>query len=233
MTRQRILIVEDDSKTAQTLRLYLEHAGFAAEVQGDGRSGLAAARSGEFDLLILDLMLPGLSGQSLCQTLRLESQLPILMLTARSTTEDRIEGLELGADDYVTKPFSPREVVARVRTILRRTRPPATDSGMITAGALELDCDRRRLRVGEKQVELTAVELAILAALMRARGRVLSREALIQQAFGDSYEAFDRTIDAHVMKLRKKIEPDRRNPVHLLTVYGTGYRISMEGDDHE
>jgi DNA-binding response OmpR family regulator len=148
MTRQRILIVEDDSKTAETLRLYLEHVGFAAEVVDDGLAGLSAARSGEYDLLILDLMLPGLSGQSLCHTLRLESQMPILMLTARSTTEDRIEGLELGADDYVTKPFSPREVVARVRTILRRARPPATETGLITAGALELDYDRCRLRVG-------------------------------------------------------------------------------------
>jgi DNA-binding response OmpR family regulator len=228
--KQRILIVEDDTKTAKTLGLYLENAGFETEIIGDGTSGLRAARNGRHDLMILDLMLPGLSGESVCRTLRAESMMPIVMLTARSTTSDRIEGLELGADDYITKPFSPREVVARVRTVLRRSQPPTTNNGRLAAGGLELDLDRRTVRVDGRQVELTRIENAILAALMRARGRVLSREALIEQAFGHDYDALDRTIDAHIMKLRKKIEPDRGNPIHVLTVFGSGYRIATGND---
>ena len=179
MARQQILIVEDDAKTAHTLRLYLEHAGFEADVIGDGTSGLRAARTRRYDLMILDLMLPGLSGESVCRTLRTESSLPIVMLTARSTTSDRVEGLELGADDYVTKPFSPREVVARVRTVLRRAQPSTSYTGRLTAGGIELDPDRCTVRIDGRQVVLTRIELAILAALMRARGRVLTREALI------------------------------------------------------
>ena len=233
MRRQHILIVEDYAKTANTLRLYLEHAGFEADVVGDGTSGLEAARRGPYDLMILDLMLPGLSGESVCRTLRAESLLPIVMLTARSTTSDRIEGLELGADDYITKPFSPREVVARVRTVLRRTRPAALETEPLTAGGVELDPDRCTVRVDGRRVPLTRIELDILAALIRARGRVLTREALIEQAFGHDYDALDRTIDAHVMKLRKKIEPDRRNPIYVLTVFGTGYRFAFGANDDE
>jgi len=229
LQKHRILIVEDDPKTAETLRLYLKNAGFEADVIGDGPSGLEAARKGRYVLMILDLMLPGLSGESVCRTLRAESPLPIVMLTARSTTSDRIEGLELGADDYITKPFSPREVVARVRTVLRRTKPSTHDTGRFTVGGVDLDLDNYTARVDGRQVALTRIELAILAALMRARGRVLTREALIEQAFGHDYDALDRTIDAHIMKLRKKIEPDRRHPVYVLTAFGKGYQFAAGG----
>jgi len=228
MQRQRILIVEDDVKTANTLQLYLEHAGYEVDVASDGAAGLGAARRGGYTLIVLDLMLPKLSGATVCRTLRTESTIPIIMLTARSTTADRIDGLELGADDYVTKPFSPRELVARIRSVLRRSQQTQPGSGRLSAGRFELDLDQSTARVDDRQVQLTRIELAILAALIRARGRVLTRQSLIEQAFGHEYDALERTIDAHIMKLRKKIEPDRRDPRYVLTVFGVGYRLGTD-----
>jgi len=223
-----ILIVEDEAKTAETVRLYLERAGYEVELASDGRSGLALARSGRFVLVILDLMLPEIDGLTVCGRLRRETDVRILMLTARSTEEDRVGGLELGADDYVTKPFSPRELVARVRAVLRRSDPNEGGPRRLSHQGLELDLDARAATVGGRRVDLTATELRLLRALLRTPGRVFTRAELIDHALGTDYDGSDRTIDAHVRNLRNKIEPDRTNPRYVETVFGVGYRLGAE-----
>jgi len=223
-----ILIVEDEAKTAETVRLYLERAGYEVGLAADGRTGLAEARSGRFALVILDLMLPEVDGLTICSRLRQETDVRILMLTARSTEQDRVGGLELGADDYVTKPFSPRELVARVRAVLRRTDPSESGPRRLSHGGLALDLDARTAAVDGRQVDLTATEVRLLGALLRAPGRVFTREELIDNALGVDYEGSDRTIDVHVRNLRHKIEPDRANPRYVETVFGVGYRLGTE-----
>ena len=181
--RARILVVDDDAKTVAAVRLYLEHAGFAVDTAGDGRAALERARAEPPpDLVVLDRMLPHLDGMAVCRLLRVESRIPVILLTARTTEADRLEGLDLGADDYVSKPFSPRELVARVRAVLRRTRPDEGES--IDVGALAVDLARHEVTVAGRPVDLTPRELAILVALARAPGRVFSREALRERAFG-------------------------------------------------
>jgi DNA-binding response OmpR family regulator len=221
-----ILIVEDEAKTAETVRLYLERAGYEAEIAADGRRGLALARSGRFALVVLDLMLPEIDGLTVCQRLRQESEVRILMLTALSTEDDRIGGLDLGADDYVTKPFSPRELVARVRAVLRRTDPSEwSGPRRLSHGELVLDLDSRSATIGGRRVELTATEVRLLRALMRAPGRTFSRAELVDTALGLDFEGSDRTIDVHVRNLRRKIEPESSEPCYVKTVFGVGYRL--------
>ena len=220
---RRILVVEDDAKTAASIDLYLRHAGFRCEIARTGLEGLEKARAGRPDLVVLDLMLPGLDGLDLCRTLRADSGLPIIMLTARSTEDDVLSGLELGADDYITKPFSPRELVARVRVVLRRLEP--TDEP-IACGDLTIDPAAREVRVRGEPVALTAAEYRLLETFARAPGRVFSRDELMRRAFGDSYEGLDRTIDAHIKNLRRKIEADRANPKRIVTVIGLGYKLA-------
>ena len=220
---RRILIIEDDPKTGASIELYLRHDGFAAEVARSGTEGLEKARQESPDLIVLDLMLPGLNGIEVCKALRETSSVPIIMLTARSTEEDKLRGLDLGADDYVTKPFSPRELVARVRAVLRRF-DPAEET--LVAGDLVLDRDAREVRLRGEHVALTAAELRLLETFMRAPGRVFSRDELMQRAFGESYEGLDRTIDAHIKNLRRKIEEDRANPQRIVTVFGLGYKFT-------
>ena len=227
MAKSRILVVDDDPKTVASLRLYLEHAGYEVAAAADGRQALARARvAPPPDLIVLDLMLPHVDGLTVCRILRGESDVPIIMLTARTTEEDRLEGLDLGADDYVPKPFSPRELVARVRAVLRRS-PASGDAGgpPIKAGRLTIDPARREVKVGTKAVELTPREFRLLETLARAPGRAFTREELVERAFGPDYEALDRTIDAHVMNLRRKIEHDPAEPVYIQTVFGVGYRF--------
>lgn len=227
MAKSRVLVVDDDPKTVSSLRLYLEHAGFDVSVAADGRQALARARSRPPpDLVVLDLMLPHVDGLTVCRTLRGESDVPIIMLTARTTEEDRLEGLDLGADDYVPKPFSPRELVARVRAVLRRTPSGALDARPIRAGRLTIDPARREVKVGTRPVELTPREFRLLEVFARAPGRAFTREELVERAFGPDYEALDRTIDAHVMNLRRKIEPDPTHPIYIQTVFGVGYRFA-------
>jgi DNA-binding response OmpR family regulator len=224
-----ILIVEDEAKTAETVRLYLERAGYEVELASDGRSGLALARSGRFALVILDLMLPEIDGLTVCSRLRQETDTRILMLTARSTEQDRVDGLELGADDYVTKPFSPRELVARVRAVLRRADPSEwSGPRRLAHGDLQLDLDARAATVEGRSVDLTATEVRLLRALLRAPGRVFTRAELIDNALGTDYEGSDRTIDVHVRNLRSKLEPDRAKPRYVETVFGVGYRLGTE-----
>jgi DNA-binding response OmpR family regulator len=219
--------VEDERKTADSLRLYLEHAGFAVTIAATGSAGLREAREGRCDLVLLDLMLPELDGLAICRALRAESDVPVIVLTARSTEEDKLQGLRLGADDYVTKPFSPREVVARVRAVLRRSsaeraRPP----GSLRTRQVHLDFERREATVAGRKVELTRAEFDLLAVFAASPGRAFSREELLERAFGEDHEALERTVDAHVMRLRRKIEPRGERPALIVTVFGVGYKLA-------
>jgi DNA-binding response OmpR family regulator len=223
-----ILVVEDDPKTVQSVRLYLEHAGYAVIASGDGREALARAQDEPRpDLVVLDLMLPGLDGFEVCRRLREISDVPIIMLTARSTEEDRLEGLDLGADDYVIKPFSPRELAARVRAVLRRM-PGAADGPPVRVGDVVVDPARHEVTRAGRPIELTPREFRLLETLARAPGRAFSRAELLERAFGADSEALDRTIDAHVVNLRRKLEVGRAGEPLIETVFGVGYRLRRD-----
>jgi two-component system alkaline phosphatase synthesis response regulator PhoP len=224
-----ILVVEDEVKIARLVRDYLENAGYRVLVAHRGDEGLALARTERPDLIVLDLMLPGLDGLEVCRSLRRDSPVPIIMLTARSEEADKLVGLELGADDYVTKPFSPRELVARVRAVLRRARGAEVEAEVLRHDDLQLDVARHEVTAGGHPVELTPTEFALLAAMLRQPGRVFSRLQLLDLAQGEAYEGYERTIDAHVKNLRQKLEPDPRNPTYIQTVYGVGYKLSTRG----
>jgi DNA-binding response OmpR family regulator len=229
MIRPRILVVEDDQKIASSIKLYLEHAGFEATTAGDGRQSLELARERAPSLVILDLMLPGMEGFEVCRALRSESRVPIIMLTARSSEHDKLRGLDLGADDYITKPFSLRELVARVRAVLRRATHD-TIRPEIQIDGLTIDLEKREIMVRGNAVSLTPTEFKLLEALAASPGRVFTRQQLLESALGWDSEALDRTVDAHVMNLRKKIDLDRDRPSYITTVFGVGYRF-REGDD--
>ncbi|MDW8069731.1 MAG: response regulator transcription factor [Anaerolineae bacterium] len=220
-----ILLVEDEPRMRQVVRAYLEQAGFRVIPVGDGPSALHAFRRERPDLIILDLMLPGMDGFEICRMLRRESGVPIIILTARVEEEDRVVGLELGADDYITKPFSPRELVARVRAVLRRAQGEVAPPAVIRIGDLVIDLDRREVRAGGREVHLTPTEFELLATMARHPGRVFTRLQLLEQVQGVAYEGYERTIDAHIKNLRQKIEPDPKNPQYVLTVYGVGYKL--------
>ena len=226
MTGSRILVVDDEKKIVELLRTYLEREGYSVVAAGDGKSALALARQERPALVILDWMLPGLSGVDVCRVLRQESDVPIVMLTARAEESDKLIGLELGADDYITKPFSPRELVARVRAVLRRSEAsPAPAGPVVAVGEVAMDLTRHETRVAGRPVDLTPTEFALLAALIQAPGRVYTRLQLLDKALGESYEGYERTIDAHIKNLRQKIEADPTKPRHVLTVYGVGYKF--------
>ncbi len=216
---RRVLIVDDDPKVCETLDRYLAHAGYATATALDGAKALEAARSFAPDLVVLDLMLPAIDGLSVCRTLRATSAVPIIMLTAKSTERDKLEGLGLGADDYLTKPFSPRELVARVEAVLRRAAQQG-QTPCIVAGALTIDPERCEVRVGDEPVTVTATELRLLIALARNPGRVYRRDELARLALGDDFEGLDRTIDAHIKNLRRKVGAER-----IATVFGIGYKL--------
>jgi two-component system, OmpR family, response regulator MtrA len=221
-----ILVAEDDLRQAEVLRQCLRAAGHGVAVVHDGLAALAQARHQPPDLLILDVMMPGLDGLEVCRALRRESDLMVLMLTARSSEDDLLVGLEVGADDYLTKPYSPRELVARVRTLLRRRRgdPPANE--LLSVGALTVDPARHRVEHGGLPVECTPGEFAILATLAGQPERVFTRAQLLARTRGIERHSTERTIDVHVMNLRRKIETDPRRPSLLVTVYGVGYKIT-------
>ena len=221
----RILIVDDEPKIVRLVADYLDAAGFAVTIAGSGDEALMRVRTESPDLVVLDLGLPGLDGLDVTRRLRRDGEVPIIMLTARDDETDRIIGLELGADDYVTKPFSPRELVARVRAVLRR-HAGASHAETLRAGALELDVPRMRLAREGEPIDLTATEFALLAAMARHPGRVFTRSQLLDAIHGVAFESYERAIDAHVKNLRRKIEPVPHDPRHLLTVYGVGYRLA-------
>ncbi len=221
-----ILVVDDERKIVTVLKGYLEQAGFRVVTAGDGQTALTTFRHEKPDLVILDLMLPGIDGLDVCRILRRESAVPIIMLTARAEEADRLIGLELGADDYVVKPFSPREVVARVRAVLRRVAGEVVPSELLQAGDIALDLAGHQATVAGRPVELTPTEFALLAALARAPGRTFTRAQLLQQIQESPLESFERTVDVHIRNLRAKIEPDPRNPRYILTVYGVGHKLA-------
>ncbi|MGI9007358.1 MAG: response regulator transcription factor [Streptosporangiaceae bacterium] len=227
-----VLLVEDQRKLRELVRTYLERAGFSVLSTESGAEALTVAEAAAPDLIVLDLGLPDVPGEAVAREIRAASQTPILMLTARSGEEDRIAGLELGADDYVTKPFSPRELVLRVQAILRRNAPPAAEQGLseFGAGALMIDEPRRIVRVRGTEVELTPTEWGILGALATVPGRVYSRFELINRVRGYDFEGYERTIDSHVKNLRRKIEKDPANPEIVQTVLGGGYRLGLTRD---
>jgi len=227
-----VLLVEDERKLRDLVRSYLERAGFAVLSTGSGAEAIALAHSVGPDLVVLDLGLPDVPGESVARELRAAGTTPILMLTARNSEEDRISGLELGADDYVTKPFSPRELVLRVQAILRRGGQPARDAGVTRYGGdvLVIDEPRRVVKVRGAIVDLTPTEWGILLALAAAPGRVYSRFELINRVRGYEFEGYERTIDSHVKNLRRKIEEDQRAPEIIQTVLGGGYRLGLTRD---
>jgi len=223
-----ILVVEDEPEIARLARDYLEHAGFAVLTASDGAAGLALARTRRPDLLVLDLGLPGMDGLDVARSIRRASDLPIVMLTARADEADKVAGLELGADDYVTKPFSPRELVARVRAVLRRSEGARERSPIVRAADVELDTAKLRAMVGQRRVDLTPTEFALLTTLAREPGRVFTRSQLLDAVHGVAFDSYERAIDAHVKNIRRKLEPDPRNPRYVLTVIGVGYRFTDE-----
>jgi DNA-binding response OmpR family regulator len=230
---QTVLVVDDEPKIVQLARDYLEHAGFAVLTAGDGASALHAVRTREPDLVVLDLGLPQVDGLEVIRTIRAAGSTPIVVLTARDTELDTLLGLELGADDYMTKPFSPRELVARVRAVLRRGARAAEPRDRIESGDLVLDVSRLRATVAGRPVDLTATEFAILAAMTREPGRVFTRAQLLDTVHGVAFEAYERAIDAHVKNIRRKLEPDPSRPRYVQTVYGVGYRVAEPGDGGE
>jgi DNA-binding response OmpR family regulator len=225
-----ILVVDDEPKIVQLLRDYLSRAGYHPLAAYDGQGALAIVRAEKPDLVILDLGLPRLDGLDVTRALRKTSSVPIIMLTARDEESDKLVGLELGADDYVTKPFSPKEVVARVRALFRRIEAAQDREGaqVIRAAGLELDMERLRLTIAGRTVELTPTEFQLLAALARQPGRVFTRAQLLDAIRGVAFESYERAIDTHIKNIRHKIEPEPREPRYILTVYGVGYKFVEE-----
>ena len=223
-----ILVVDDEPKIVGLARDYLEHAGFTVVSASDGPEALARARADRPDLVVLDLGLPKLDGLDVARALRQASSVPIVILSGRSDESDKLVGLELGADDYVTKPFSPKELVARVRAVLRRSERPVGSSDVIRAADVTLDVPRLRVRAGDREVDLTPTEFQLLAALAREPGRVFTRSQLLDAVHGVAFESYERAIDAHVKNIRRKLEPDPREPRYLQTVHGVGYRFRDE-----
>jgi len=224
MAGKRVLMVDDDVKTVEIVKLYLNRDGYRVITAYDGIEALRLARESRPDLIVLDLMLPGMDGLEVCRALRGESDVPIIMLSAKTTDEDKLTGLDLGADDYVTKPFSPRELAARVRSILRRL-PGERGPDEIKHGQLTINFLRHEASLAGRPLNLTTVEFKLLGVLVREPGRVFSRAELIEKALGYDFEGFDRTIDVHILNLRRKLEPAPSQPRYIKTVYGAGYKF--------
>ncbi|TRZ96734.1 MAG: DNA-binding response regulator [Dehalococcoidia bacterium] len=230
MAGKRVLVVDDDVKTVELVKLYLNRDGYRVLAAYDGAEALRLARERRPDLIVLDLMLPGMDGLEVCRTLRDESDVPIIMLTARTTDEDKLAGLSLGADDYVTKPFSPRELAARVRAVLRRL-PGERGPAEIKRGKLTLNFLKQEASVVGRPLNLTPTEFKLLGVLIKEPGRVFSRAELVEKALGYDYEGFDRTIDVHILNLRRKLEVDPKHPKYIKTAYGAGYKFSEVRSD--
>jgi DNA-binding response OmpR family regulator len=224
----KILVVDDEPHLVSTIRAYLEESGFGVTAASNGRDALFANRHEQPDLIILDLMMPEMDGWEAARLIRAESKVPIVMLTARVEDIDKIAALEMGADDYITKPFNPRELVARVRAVLRRTQGDdgSSEPEMLRVGALELNRTNYRLTMEEQEVELTRSEFDLLAVLMARPGRVFTRMELLDAIQGEAYAGYERTIDVHIKNLRAKIEEDPHRPRYIETIYGVGYRMA-------
>jgi len=223
-----ILVVDDEPKIVKLARDYLERSGYRVVTAVNGQTALTIARQEKPDMVVLDLNLPGMDGLDVCRTLRRESDVPIIMLTARVEETDRLIGLELGADDYITKPFSPRELVARVRAVLRRVSGGVHQPGLIRTGDLEIDLEGHRVNRGGEPIQLSRMEFNLLTVLAQHPGQTFSRAQLLSRLHGVAYDGYDRSVDAHVKNLRRKLEPDPSNPIYVETVYGIGYRFTDE-----
>ncbi len=225
---KKILVVDDEPKIIQLTQDYLENAGFSVISAGDGERALTVIQVEKPDLVVLDLGLPGMDGLDVCRSIRKTSNLPIIMLTARDEETDKLVGLELGADDYITKPFSPKELVARVRSVLRRSELAQEEREVIRVGDVTLDLPRMQVTVGGEEIELTATEFQLLQALASQPGRIFTRSQLLNAVHGVAIESYERAIDAHIKNIRRKLEPVPREPRYIQTVYGVGYRFSDE-----
>jgi two-component system alkaline phosphatase synthesis response regulator PhoP len=223
-----ILVVDDEKQIVKLARDYLERAGFRVLTAGDGLAGLAAARRERPDLIVLDLTLPEMDGLDVCRALRRESDVPIIMLTARVEETDRLIGLELGADDYISKPFSPRELVARVRTVLRRVGGTVHQPGILRADDLEIHLEGYRVSRDGQPIKLSRIEFNLLVILAQHPGLTYTRAQLLERIHGHAFDGYDRSIDAHVKNLRRKLEPDPSEPRYIITVYGVGYKFNDE-----
>jgi len=230
MTATKILVVDDEKQIVTIIRAYLEREGFRVICAYDGKAALDMAQQQSPSLIILDLMLPEVSGWDVCRALRKKSDIPIIMLTARDEVSDRIVGLELGADDYITKPFDPGEMVSRVRAVLRRSKVKVKTEPIICVGSLSIDIERHLVRRDDKAIDLTPIEFELLKTMAGNPNRVFTRMQLLESSQGDFFEGYERTIDSHIKNLRKKIEPDPNHPEYILTVYGVGYKLSDENN---
>ncbi len=228
MMSGKILVVDDERGIVDIVRAYLEREGFRVTAAYDGRAALEAFEKEAPDVIILYVMLPFVDGRDVCRAVRAKSTTPIIMLTARDDTADKIVGLELGADDYVTKPFDPKELVARVKAVLRRTTAPPPRQ--LRVGDLVIDPDKRTVRRDGEAIELTPIEFDLLTTMASTPGHVYSRMQLLDRVQGDAYEGYERTIDSHIKNLRKKVEPDPNRPRYVLTVYGIGYKVPEPAD---
>ncbi|MFC2060444.1 response regulator transcription factor [Chloroflexota bacterium] len=233
MANKRVLVVDDDAKTVELVKLYLNRDGYRVLTAYNGIDALRLARESHPDLIVLDLMLPGLDGLQVCRTLRNESDVPIIVLTAKTTEQDKLIGLDLGADDYVSKPFSPKELAARVRAVLRRIPEEALRRGPVevTQGELTINFIKHDASLAGKSLNLTPIEFKLLGVMVREPGRVFNRAQLIDKVFGYEFEGFDRTVDVHILNLRRKLEPHPNLPRYIKTVYGEGYKFAEEGRD--
>lgn len=230
MALNSVLIVDDDVKLLNLLTAYFKKAGFVTYTASDGATALQDVRLRKPDIIVLDLMLPGLDGWEVCRKIRRDNDVPIIMLTARDEESDRLVGLEIGADDYVTKPFSPKEVVARAKVILRRTRKETVQHEVIQVGNLTIDIERYRVVRGDKSIDLTPTEFKILGILATNADKVFSRLQIVEQTQGYTFEGYERTIDAHIKNLRRKLEENPKEPQYIQTVYGIGYKFAGGGD---
>ena len=226
----KILVVDDEKKIVEIVRAYLEREGYEVSAAYDGKSALEAVKRMPPDLVVLDLMLPQISGWDVCRALRADSNIPIIMLTARDDVTDKIIGLELGADDYMTKPFDPKELVSRVKAVLRRSAANRVPKAVLKVADLTIDLDKRDVRRSGESIELTPMEFDLLASLAQNPGRVFSRMQLLDKVQGVAYEGYERTIDSHIKNLRKKIEPDSSQPRYVITVHGVGYKVPEATD---
>jgi two-component system, OmpR family, alkaline phosphatase synthesis response regulator PhoP len=228
MAGKKVLVVDDDVKIVELVKLYLNRDGYTVLTAYEGKEALRLARESHPDLIVLDIMLPGMDGLQICRVLRSESSVPIILLTARTTEQDRIVGLDLGADDYVTKPFSPKELAARIRAVFRRTPDEAIQLGPeeVSFGALSVNFPRHEAYLNTRALDLTPVEFKLLGVLIREPNRVFSRTQLIEKVLGYDFDGFDRTIDVHILNLRRKLEPDAGHPKFIKTVYGSGYKFT-------
>jgi len=228
MANKRVLVVDDDVKIVELVKMYLNRDGYNVITANDGTDALRLARQARPDLIVLDIMLPGIDGLEICKNLRKESSVPIILLTAKTTEEDRIIGLDLGADDYVTKPFSPKELAARVRAVFRRMPDDSLQMGPeeLAFGDLTINFPKHEAYFESKPLNLTPVEFKLLGVMIREPSRVFSRAQLVEKVMGYDFDGFDRTIDVHILNLRRKLEPDPGHPQFIKTVYGSGYKFT-------